>query len=77
MWFVLAELGWALGQAEKREAWETRLMCSRSSKKRGFLFLWQEVDTEHQHRGRRDPVVRSQMEHSRSCSIRNRVPRDS
>lgn len=35
------------------------------------MFLWQEVATEHQYRGRKDPVVRSLMEHSRSCSIRN------
>lgn len=41
------------------------------------VFLWQEVDTEHQYRGRRDPTVRSWMEYSRSCSIRKRVRRES
>lgn len=51
------------------------LVCLGSSKKPGFR--GKEVDIEHQFRGRRDHMARSQTKCSRSCPIRNGVPGDS
>lgn len=91
MWVMMAELGfiyktgldglWLWGRQRGGKAVKRALALGvfREQQEGGgvCVSMAKEADTEHQCRGRRDPMVRSQIKYSRSCPMRNRVPGDS